>query len=594
MKPEPVIGTTLSNEKAARKLTRLYITALTAVALLCIAGQVLIQNSINKLLSDSHVVNLAGRQRFKSQEIVKLCLIISQNLEHPDYKDKPKDLKNLIDYWEKAQPGLRNGSKELDLPGGNSEEVEGMFDQIDPYFQNILNGALTIYSLAESHENNPEKMQLPLKRILANEKLFLNGMDQIVHQYDLESKEKVLFLKNIENVLLLITLLILALEGFFIFRPAVSRIRKTIQELILSEGKTNDLARQLTLINVSLEKSLKDLRDINFALEHATILAKTDKYGIINYVNDKFCEISKYSKEEIIGNRFGLISGHYHSKTFFDKMWETISSGEVWNDEIKNKAKDGSVFWLDTTIVPVLNSEGTPSSYIGIYADITQKFRQSINEQKIKTASVIEGQEKERKKIARELHDGLGQKLTALKFHIEGIKGAASKKEKERLEEIKKMLYDTIGEVRRISFNLMPSALNDFGIVPALKHLSEQVSKSSDVDVIFVNNSSIERLNKTVEINLYRIVQEALNNAIKYSEADQINISLDNTGEQFKILVADNGKGFSMASKGKSNGSGNGITNIQERTRLIDGEFSIETEPGMGTKILINIPYKHS
>ncbi|HXA01575.1 MAG TPA: PAS domain-containing protein [Cytophagaceae bacterium] len=593
MKPELVIETKLRNEKATKKLTWLYITALTAVALLCIVGQILIQNSINKLLSDSHVVNLAGRQRFKSQEIVKLCILISQNIEHPDYKDKPKDLKKLIDYWENAQPGLRNGSKELSLPGGNSEEVEGMFDLIDSYFQNILNGALSIYSLAQSPEDNREKMQPPLRRILANERLFLNGMDQIVHQYDLESKEKVLFLKNIENVLLLITLLILTMEGFFIFRPAVSKIRKTIVDLVLSEAKANDLARQLTLTNISLEKSLKDLRDINFALDYATILAKTDKYGIINYVNDKFCEISKYSKEEIIGSRFGIISGHYHSKTFFDKMWETISSGEVWNDEIKNKAKDGSVFWLDTTIVPVLNTKGIPISYIGIYADITQKFKQSINEQKIKTASVIEGQEKERKKIARELHDGLGQKLTALKFHIEGVKGAASKKEKERLEEIKKMLYDTIGEVRRISFNLMPSALNDFGIVPALKHLSEQVSKSSDVDVIFENNSTIERLNKTVEINLYRIVQEALNNAIKYSEADQINISLDNTGERFKILVADNGKGFSLASKGKSNGSGNGITNIQERTRLIDGEFSIETEPGMGTKILINIPYKH-
>jgi signal transduction histidine kinase len=96
-----------------------------------------------------------------------------------------------------------------------------------------------------------------------------------------------------------------------------------------------------------------------------------------------------------------------------------------------------------------------------------------------------------------------------------------------------------------------------------------------------------------VEINLYRIVQEALNNAIKYSEADRINISLDNTGERFKILVSDNGKGFSPGQKGKSS-SGNGITNIQERTRLIDGEFSIESAPGMGTKILINIPYKNS
>jgi PAS domain S-box-containing protein len=384
-------------------------------------------------------------------------------------------------------------------------------------------------------------------------------------------------------------------EGFLIFRPVALKIKYTIRDLILSETRASDLARKLMHTNDTLERSLKDLSDINYALDNATIVAKTNRFGIISYVNEKFCEISQYSKEELIGNRFGMLSGHYHSKSFFDKLWEVVSSGKIWNNEIKNRAKDGSYFWLDATIVPVLDHENTPVQYIAIYTDVTQRFKQSINEQKIKSASIIEGQEKERRKIARELHDGLGQMLTALKFNIEGIKDPPTKKEKLKLDEIKKMLFDTIGEVRKISFNLMPSVLSDFGIVPGIKTLSDQVAKVSSRKIIFENNSTIDRLPKTVEINLYRIVQEALNNAIKYSEADEVKVMLINDDDYLKLEIADNGKGFAASTindQTKRNLSGNGISNIQERTSLVDGEFRIETAPGQGTKIIIKVPIK--
>ncbi len=582
------------DEKTGNNFTRMYIFALTAVALLTLTGQFLIQSSISSQISDSHVVNLAGKQRFKSQEIVKLCLILYANLDHIEYKDKIKELKNLVEYWEKNHLGLRYGNKDLNLPGKNSAKTEEMYDAIDQNFYSVLNGALTIINLKENPtEANQTKMDAAIRRILSNERTFLNGMDEIVHQYDVEAQKKMALLRKIEHILLIITLIILIFEGLFIFRPAVLQIKLTIRELILSEEKTSDLAQKLTTANKSLERSIRDLQDIHFALDHASIVAKTDKYGIITYVNDKFCEISKYKREELLGNRFHMISGHYHSKQFFDRMWETISSGKLWNDEIKNKAKDGSFFWLDTTIVPVLSNDGSPGSYIAIYTDITQKFKQSINEQKIRTSSIIEGQEKERKKIARELHDGLGQKLTALKFNIEGLKGAASKNEKSRLTEIKNMLYETIVEVRRISFNLMPSVLSDFGIIPALKNLSEQVSKSSNIDVVFENESNIQRLNKTVEINIYRITQEALNNAIKYAEADEVTIFVSNSDTCLTICISDNGKGFNTSyldSKVRSVSSGNGIVNIQERTSLINGEFRIETGIGKGTKIMIKVP----
>jgi PAS domain S-box-containing protein len=583
-------------KKTSRNLTRLYITALTAVAVLTITGQVLVQVSINKQLSDSHVVNLAGKQRYMSQQICKVVLLLYSNIDHIHYPDKIESLKKLVHDWERNHLALQHGDPKLNLDGKNSPKVIQMFKALDPYFKSILYGTLDILKIKQA-QGDPEKDKLQIekavKTILKNEKLFLYNMDAIVHQYDAEAKEKVVLLRKIEMFLLIITLLILFIEGLFIFRPAAITIKNTIRDLIMAEDKASNLAKKLMTANVSLQSSLKNLKDVNYALDNATILAKTDQYGIITFVNEKFCEISGYSEGELLGNRFDMISGHYHSSTFFDNLWGTISSGRIWNNEIKNKAKDGTFFWLDATIVPVMSANNSaPDQYIAIYTDITQRFRQSINEQKIRSASLIEGQEKERRKIARELHDGLGQMLTALKFNIEGIKGAPSKKEKQNLDEIRKFMLETIKEVRRISFNLMPSVLNDFGVIPAFRHLSEQISKHYGINIIFENKSSVQRLHKTVEINLYRIVQEALNNAVKYAEANEVIILLENTETILKLHITDNGIGFNSKNIDKKNmvSSGNGISNIQERTSLINGDFKMETAPGQGTRIHIEIP----
>jgi hypothetical protein len=583
-------------KRTARNLTRLYIIALSALAFISILGQWLIHHTINDQLSDSHVINLAGTQRYKCQQICKTLLLIHSNIDHSSYPDKIAALKNMLVEWKKGHEGLQKGNLDLHLPGNNSDSVKILFQDINLYFDRIYNSANQFISLYDSKQQvSQEKLNSILKVIFDNESIFLLKMNGIVKQYSVEAKEKVLFLKEVERFLFIVTILILIAEGFFIFRPVTLKIKNTIHELVIAEVQAEDLATKVRVSNDSLEKSLKELKDIYFALEHATILAKTDRYGIINYVNDRFCEISKYSREELIGNRFHLLSGHYHSKAFFDTMWETITHGTIWNNEIQNRAKDGTYFWLDATIVPVLDKTGAPYEYMAIYTDVTQRFKQSIHEQKIRTTSIIEGQEKERRKIARELHDGLGQMLTALKFSMEGLKPAPGPEEKEKFEEIKKLLYETIGEVRKISFNLMPTVLNDFGIGPALKHLCEQASKSSNISIIFENNSTIDRLSKTVEINLYRIIQEALNNAIKYAQADEVKVKLNNGKEFLQLEIADNGKGFTVQNipdKNKKSISGNGITNIQERTSLVDGQFRIETAPGMGTKIVIKVPLK--
>ncbi len=201
-----------------------------------------------------------------------------------------------------------------------------------------------------------------------------------------------------------------------------------------------------------------------------------------------------------------------------------------------------------------------------------------------RASALLEGQENERRRIIKELHDGVGQLLTAIRIRVDMLEGDDPVK-----DEIKKQINETIAEVRRVSYNVMPQALVDFGLEAALRGLCDSMKRyaSLDIDFTYVRESDQE-LNFDITTALFRIAQEGLNNIIKYASASFVKLHVIQKEDEVYLVLEDNGKGFDVEKANSS--SGMGLQNIRERAKLLNGSADIHSVAGQGTVIEVHIP----
>jgi PAS domain S-box-containing protein len=330
-----------------------------------------------------------------------------------------------------------------------------------------------------------------------------------------------------------------------------------------------------------LQKSLKQLADVKFALDEASIVAITDRKGTIQYVNDKFCRISGYSRDELIGQDHRLINSGHHGKSFMRELWRTISSGKVWHGEIKNRAKNGRYYWVDTTIVPFVDEAGRPYQYLAIRHEVTQ-LKEAEEQLQSMMAQLMHVQEEERKRISRDLHDGIGQSLFSLKITIDRM---ISEGGNPGLQQLGKQVSQLMEEVRSLAWELRPSVLDDLGVVPALRTYIESYERHFGIRVRFVS-SLRRRLKLPAETAVFRVVQEALTNIGKYAGVSEASVTLTDSGDGIEAVIEDRGAGFNRSEAGQ----GVGLFSMEERARAVQGQLEIRSAPEQGTTVILRIP----
>jgi PAS domain S-box-containing protein len=349
--------------------------------------------------------------------------------------------------------------------------------------------------------------------------------------------------------------------------------------LIGYRGIDSDVTERLQFI--------ENLHKLSVAVEQSPAsIVITDLRGEIEYVNPRFTQMTGYTFEEAKGNNPRILKSGHTKREVYTELWSKISSGKEWKGEFYNRKKNGDFFWEAASISPIIDESGKITHYIAVKEDITDKKEAT---RKIFDA-IIETEERERQRYSHELHDGLGPILSTIRLYFEMLAENTETVHKDVIiARTGNCIKEAIQTIKEISFNLSPSVLSNFGIISGIKNFISRVNETGKLFIEFETNTD-QRFDKTVEVALYRIITELINNTVKYSGATAAKITMNLSGNRsyIKFGYSDNGCGFDLEEV-LSRGKGLGLSNIYQRISTLNGKINIVTASGKGISVLIEI-----
>jgi len=357
-----------------------------------------------------------------------------------------------------------------------------------------------------------------------------------------------------------------------------------------------------------LRVSLKELADVKSALDQHAIVAITDPSGQITHVNDKFCAISKYSREELIGQDHRIINSGHHPKAFIRGLWTTIASGKVWQGELCNRAKDGSLYWVDTTIVPFLNPDGKPDQYVAIRADITERKRAQDRQSEL--LKELEEINEELDQFAYVVSHDLKAPLRAISS-LAGwlVADYADKLGQEGREQLELLL----GRVKRM--NALVEGILHYSRVgrqhedqvwvdlnQLVREVCELIALPAGISVTIANPLPTLRSEKT---RLMQIFENLVSNAVKYmgKPTGEITVGCESQAQHWQFFVRDTGCGIdqkyfekifqvfqTLAPRDEHESTGIGLSVVKKNVELFGGKVWVESTVGQGSIFYFLLP----
>jgi len=355
-----------------------------------------------------------------------------------------------------------------------------------------------------------------------------------------------------------------------------------------------DITEQVEAEN-ALRKNEK--RQASMIANISDVISIVDENGINRFKSPNVEKWFGWKPAELIGKN-SLDNIHPEDKERISSNFYSVlnSPHAMLNNECRYKCKDGNYKWIEATLVNKLDDFSIKGVLIN-YRDISdrkqaeEKEKKYSNDLKMLSSKLINTQENEKKLLAQELHDEIGQALTAMKINISAIKTNLPTNHDERamkrIAESNEILDTIISQIHTISLNLRPELLDVLGLAATLKSYSNQFARRTGIRVHFTNKTQ-QKLDSQKEINLYRIVQEAFTNTAKHAEAQNIFLSLQENERTFFITMEDDGKGFN--SNKDASLPGIGLIGMKERVNSMKGTMKIESNPGKGTSIKVEVP----